>query len=279
MSAFILRVAFLFIITPLSMAYGYESWVGPNTPYLVGSVYEIRYDYAISDNGLSPAQNAIIPNCYNSDCVFAPIPRTGLGPSANLCDSGGVCIGSAVKDGVRIRAGTTWREAFELFIKKYGQSGTFSFSNWLSPKYINQVAWEKMCVGFAAIPSVGINISVLAPDASCGSVPKPTLQCTVNIPGALDLGAVTAGITDAAGNTSGNVECNSTATLTGSLLNNPKIDGYDVVIEINNRIMERSAITIGTGMSVPLRIKATIRGTLNNTGNYSSDAVLQISYY
>ncbi|MEN4170704.1 hypothetical protein [Serratia marcescens] len=267
------------IIYPLSMAYGYESWGGPSTPFLSGEKYGLSYDYGITGDGPSLAQNTIIPGCTYNGCMFAPMARTGLGPVGDLCDAGGVCVGWAVKDGVRVRAGTTWGEAFELFIKRYGQSGNFTMNPWGAAHNINEVVWDKLCVGFAAIPADGTHISVLAPGSVCGSVPKPNLQCTVNIPGILDLGTVTAGITDATGNASGNVECGSAATVTGSLLNKPKIDGHDVAIEINNRTMGSSAVTIGTGLSVPLRIKATIRGTLNNGGNYSSDAVLQISYY
>lgn len=263
----------LFLISP--HVQGYDAWAGGLIPKETwGGSYSIVMDYTITGSA-SPSQNTVA--CTYPRCIFAPMPRTGLGPSGSWCDAGGVCNGDVVKDGVTIKQGTTWNDAFAAFIKKYRASGTFTMRNYST--FLGGIRWDAICVGFATLPNDRTSISVLAPGTVCGSIPKPDLNCTVNLPGLVDLGTVVVGTSGATGSASGGVECSQKASVTGSLLNNPQIDGHDVKIDINGLSMGNSAVVVGTGTIVPLLVTATIPGTLRNAGSYSSDAILQISYH
>jgi hypothetical protein len=173
--------------------------------------------------------------------------------------------------------GNSWAQAYDAYIAKFGRSGhirVYSFANEIA----HGVAWDKICITFG-LKSYMWSPVVPAPGAVCqGGGHEPELSCIVNLPRTLDLGTVPTGTTNASSTASGDVQCSRDADVTASLLNRPQIDGNDVAIDINNRSMGSSAVTIGTGMSVPLMIKATIIGTLRNGGSYSSDSVLQISY-
>lgn len=272
-----LLVLLLITVTASPPSLSYDAYVGPHTPTVTGPFLSISYDYSVS-GAATPALDATA--CHSSTCWFAPMPRTGLGPGAGgLCDSGGICYGASLRDGVTIPGGTTWNNAFALFLKTYPASGTFTLGNWLRNDMGMYVRWDAICVGFASIPATGTHISVLAPGTACGSVPRPDLNCTVDVPSVLDLGTVRVGTVSASGTVRGSVLCDREASVTASLLSHPLLDGQEVEIDINGFTIGNSAVTIGTGTSVPLRVTATIRGTLRHPGSYSSAALLQISYH
>lgn len=264
------------IMTP-SAVLAYDAWVSPVTPGVAGEYYTLSYDYQISDLD-NPSQDVRIPNC-DYGCFFGLAARTGLGQTGGLCDSGGSCAsGTGWESSVPLSRGATWRSAFEAFIAKYGRAGHKTKNPWLSTKDAPYIRWDALCVGFITLTSRQ-GISVLAPGSVCGGVPRPNLNCNVNLPSLVELGNVVLGTTDATGSIQGAVDCGGEATVMGSLLNRPQIDGHDVAVEINNIPMGRTARAIGKGRNVPLILKAVIRGTLRNAGDFSSDAVLQISYY
>lgn len=260
----------------LTTAYAYDTYVGPYTPVHEGELYAISYDYAVSGQP-SPEQNQSA--CSYAECKFSPIVRTGLGPNGFKCDSGGICNGAVLHGAVTIANGATWNDAFAIFLKTYPASGTYKVPNWVRTDEIDQVRWDALCVGFASLPALVSAVSVLAPGTSCSSVPRPDLSCTVDLPSVIDFGTVKVGTSLASAKGVGRVECDREASITASMWANPRIDGNDVEIDINGIPIGNAALLVGTGKSVPLQIKATIRGSLRNAGSYSSDAILQISYH
>lgn len=239
-------------------------------------MYSITYDYTITGSA-SPEQEQSA--CQSAKCWFAPTPRTGLGPSGGLCDMGGACNGGAVMGSIQISRGTTWNEAFATFLKTYPTSGTYTLINWANSPLSTSIRWDKLCIGFATLPTTGVNVSVLAPGTVCGSVTRPTLNCTVTMPNLIDLGTVPVGTDSASATAYGGVVCLTKASVTAALLANPRIDGHEVEININWIPIGNEAVLIGSDTIVPINLTATIRGSLRNAGSYSSDAILQISYH
>nr|ALG88626.1 Hypothetical protein [Pectobacterium carotovorum] len=257
---------------------GYTSWVGPYDVVKASATYwALRFDYVIADVEFPGMDDPITP-CISSSCIFGPMSRTGLGPSGNACDSGGTCSPSE-SQGVLLPQGATWREGYRKFIERYGASGQFERKKWALNPFSPDFRWDHLCVGFAALKAQGTSISVLAPGAACGSIPKPGLSCTISMPATIDLGVHPVGTADASAEAYGVVDCDNSASVTASVLNHPEIDGHTVDMLVNGRTLTAENTVIGSGTSVPLRVSAVIRGTLQNAGVYSTGAVLQISYH
>ncbi|CAI2019466.1 Uncharacterised protein [Serratia fonticola] len=244
--------------------------------------YGFWYDWTI--NGGAGDNPGTIMCIGATACKLSFFPYTGLGSSDTrypaLCDSGGFCSSANLwPDNITVTNGTSWAQAYEWYIAKHGRSGHITTYNTLAGSLGDRIAWDKICITFGVKSHVLGTPVVPAPGAVCqGSGHEPELSCIVNLPRTLDLGTVPTGTTNVSGTAYGDVQCSRDADVTASLLNRPQIDGNDVAIDINNRSVGSSAVMVGTGMSVPLMIKATITGTLRNGGSYSSDAVLQISY-
>lgn len=268
----------------LTLAFGpstviaYDVTIGRPTVSKVGEKYNVAYPYTIT-GGPDPIQEG--KACITNECKFFPIPRTGLGPSGKpgdpLGDQGGVSNVQNMYKGVKLFGQKSWNDAFAEFLKAYPASGDFVIGGFITERNLKWVNWDALCIGFATLDP-GRNISNLAPGTACERVPRPGNACNVQFPGLVDLGIVTAGTAGASGSAVGEVACSQPSSIAGSLLNDPRIDGTDVEIDINGHVMGRSAVIVGVGMYVPLVVKATIRGTLRNAGTYSSDAILQISY-
>ncbi|MDK2376799.1 reverse transcriptase domain-containing protein [Serratia fonticola] len=278
-------ILLLAISVSSATTHAYTASGGPHSlvPNPNGTSMGFEYDWSINGD---PGGNPGTITCPGTTrCQVSFFPYTGLGPVAGhevqLCDSGGYC-GSANTwpDKITVDNGTTWAQAYEWYITHHGRSGHIRVLH-IFPStnaWFDLIAWDKICITFGAKSHLWSPV-VPAPGAVCqGGGREPELSCIVNLPRTLDLGSVNTGTSYASGTAYGDVQCSRSADVTASLLNRPQIDGNDVAIDINYRSMGSSAVTIGTGVNVPLMIKATITGTLRNAGSYSSDAVLQISY-
>jgi hypothetical protein len=278
-------ILLLAISVSSATTHAYTASGGPHSlvPNPTGTSMGFEYDWSI--NG-GPGGNTGTITCLGTTrCQVSFFPYTGLGPVSGqneaLCDSGGYC-GSANywPDKITVDNGTTWAQAYDWYIAQHGRSGHIRILHVFSTTttWYDRIAWDKICITFGAKSHLWTPV-VPAPGAVCqGGGSEPELSCIVNLPRTLDLGSVNTGTSYASGTAYGDVQCSRAADVTASLLNRPKIDGNDVAIDINDLSMGSSAFVVGSGVSIPLMIKATIIGTLRNAGSYSSDAVLQISY-
>lgn len=275
-----------------SNAYSYSSYGSPYqiTPSTPQSNAQVTWDWGINKepNDGSPG----FVTCGTTQCAVGFIPRTGLGPNASgtLCDMGGVCritpstINSMMM--VLIPDGSSWDTAYETFISKYGMSGSGSNSsssyNPGSQDY-KDVAWGKLCIGFASLPYGSGNehmaVSVLAPGTTCGVIPPPDHSCSVNLPSALDFGVISVGSSGALASASGEFSCTSESNIAIALGAMPKLDGVGVSLSINGVQLTQSSQIVGKGESGELSLQGILDGPMLNAGDFTTAVPLLISYF
>ncbi|WP_421105909.1 hypothetical protein [Serratia marcescens] len=254
-------------------AAAYTGWTSPHKT----TKSQVSWSWTISDNPSTPG----VVDCNGNSpyCAFGPYVRTGLGPSGSMCDSGGVCSVFAERyngiTSVKVPRGTSYDEAFEAYVKRWGWSGT-SYAS-LSASDPN-IAWGKLCTGFATLPWGQTSVSKLIPGASCAMVTPPDINCETSIPAEIDLGTVAVGYIEAETTVDGITQCSADNTVSVSLAVPPSLGGVPVELFINGKQLSTAVTAVGKGMSIPLKLRASLRGTIWEAGEYTSNAVLNISY-
>lgn len=268
-------------------AAAYTSWASA-TPMQWGENHLIPYvalyvDFSIIDEPY-PGMNDVMPACATRQCDFGiKTFKTGEAPWGK--PNGNAAASQFARDSdslaVKMAQGSTWAEGYAQWIRKNGTSGRAANYFWMQGNDA-KVYWPVVCAGFGAVPKPEKGhqfFADLAPGSTCGGIQQPDLVCTVDVPMLLDLGTVGAGTDSASGQVVGSFACSEKSTVAATLMNRPQIDSHAVEIEVNNVRLGNAPVVVGDGTNVPLIIKATIRGTLRTAGNYSTDAVLKITYY
>lgn len=254
-------------------AVAYTGWTSPHEI----SSSTITWGWAISDGASTPG----VVNCGAPYCAFGPYIRTGLGPSGEYCDSGGVCFVENEKvNGItsrKVRAGITYDEAFRLYAEKWGFSGTnyYVVRDLSSP----HIAWGKLCTGFSVLPWAKQAISQIVPGSSCAVITPPNTSCETSLPATIDLGTVSTGYIEVEATVDGITQCTGDNTVSVSLAVAPYLGGVPVELFINGKQLSSATTAVGNGKYVPLKLRASLRGTIREAGVYSGNAVMNISYF
>lgn len=252
--------------------FAYTGWVTPHriNPPLVS------WDWNITNSGSTPG----VVECGSQLCAFGPIIRTGLGSSGQMCDSGGVClVHSELQEGIKTKfvpAGTIYDEAFSLYAQKWGMSGSTDFL--MIDMSHPEIAWGKLCVGFAVLPVNTRAVSTLVPGSSCSIVTPPDINCETSMPATIDMGTVRTGYVEIESSVDGLTECSAENSVSVSLLVTPRLAGLPVELSINGNRISETATVIGKGRYIPLKISARLRGNIPEAGVYTGNAVMNISY-
>ncbi|WP_277496129.1 hypothetical protein [Serratia marcescens] len=176
---------------------------------------------------------------------------------------------------VVVSYGTTVKEVHRQWTELRGTSGSYRKYMWA-----NELDLSNTCFGFQTFPGTGASTrtGTLLPGTSCGLVPPPNLACAVSMPSLINLGTYTVGASGVSAVKQGSVSCNIRASIYMSLVSQAKLDGNKVNVEINGKSMGTSPVIVGNGTYVPISVKNTVVGALNNTGVFQSSYTLVISY-
>lgn len=273
-----LAFCFTVLCTPAIAAQDVYAW-GEKTTFDRGDFW-VTTGWVI--NGIDESDPSTV-TCGQTNCIVAPIPRTGLGPNGPTCDRGGVCNSAGViasDDGyIIVNSGTRWADALRLFQQKYGSSGT---ARWWNPRYFyDWVDWDHLCNGFASLPTTGMAVSQLVPGTSCGKIPRPNLACNIDLPTEIDLGVVLSSVQSSVTATAhGSASCASPATMQAAIQGGPyRLDGVPVIMSMNGVELGTTPRTVGAGTAVSLDLSASVEGTFKTAGVHSAAVPIIVTYY
>lgn len=276
----IMLLLVLLCISGYQSALAASSWV-INPSAVADGNFPFQYNI---DIGGAPFPGKI--ECGQSNCVFGPFLRTGTGKSGELCDSGGWCTSVMGKDPdkfrmIKINNGTSWQEAFEQYIKRYGASGGYSVADIIDVSD-KGIRWDALCSGFA-VTGVSGGISRMAPNSACAQSPRPGLSCTLQLDNSnIYLGTwLTRQQTTLTARAHGVIKCNRLADIKMTLLNEVRLDDrMPVTLKANDKSLSGVAALIGradTQLDVNIDIQA--NGIFDHAGTRTANAILSVGYY
>ncbi len=278
----ILLSAFLLLVSYPGLAS--SSWGGPYRAYYGGEkdyYLLLAYNWGINLDSI-PVPGYV--ECGEAECYVGFYPRTGLGKSSggHLCDSGGACIATneIVRDSVKVKNYTPWAEAYRAFAERFGTSGTQHGLTIIESHTIDEVAWGVLCVGFVSLPVKAYGVSRLAPNTTCGLVPKPEIQCSFMLGSEINLGTVAVRQTIPDGRVSGSFSCvGGEATISASLITaQPVLGGQNVSLKMNGVPISTVPQVVGQGQDGQLLLEAHVNGTIDEPGVHQDSVVIMINF-
>lgn len=120
---------------------------------------------------------------------------------------GGINNPNGVSQKVVVPVGANTKTAHNMWVAKYGTSGSYTQWMWGSNKNL-----KNTCYGFQVFQggSSGTRTGDVLPGAQCGKVPPPNLECSLSLPSQIDHGTVGTGETSVK-EVTGTVSCNLSA--------------------------------------------------------------------
>ncbi|WP_147457661.1 hypothetical protein [Serratia plymuthica] len=261
-------------------SYSYAgSWAGQYESVVISDKFYVSYEW-----GIMPPHN--VPGtvqCSAAMCHFGPLLRAGVGKSSSgyYCDGGGICNGNYTglsEYMIKVPNGTSYTDAYDKYVAKFGLSGRVIRTE-IGKYYPDEIAWGKLCTGFAILPVDKAVISTLVPDTSCGLVAPPQTSCEIILPQVLDLGTPLVGATPPSVSHAGRADCVGHATISAAIMNTPELDGNVVTISINNKVLSSKPQTVGVGSVIALNTTASVSAPFLHAGYYETNAILLMSYY
>ncbi|PAN79902.1 hypothetical protein CIW69_01395 [Enterobacter cloacae] len=92
------------------------------------------------------------------------------------------------------------------------------------------------------------------------------------------MGTVTTGYIEAEATVDGITQCSRDNTVSVSLAAVPYLGGVPVELFVNNKQLSSATTAVGKGKYIPLKLRASLRGTILEAGEYTGNAVINISY-